>query len=297
MIGGLGGDGGGAPAWQNPYPTGSGGYAPPANPLAPIGGNPSVSQTPPNNPLTNVDYGGQAQPQGGSYLRPARPDLPVSPNIYGTAQQQIGFGQQVQGLNAVNQQGVFGGAQYQRDPVTGGITGVNTGLNSTFSDVANGLLGGLGTRPGDVSDAVYGQYSANLDPQWQTMETELNNRLINQGIPQGSDAWNQARDQFNRERSAAYLQANQAAQEAGGQEQSRLLGGLLDVGGAATQGFQSTPSIATPSTGAYTYANFGAAQDAYNQQLASYNSAMNGLFGLGGQAIGGISDWLADLLN
>src|SRR6185369_15336656 len=92
--------------------------------------------------------------------------LPGSSSVTKIANQQLGYGQQVQGLNAPPQSGVFGQTNYAYNP-QGGIAGVNTSLNPQFQGVANTLLGGLGTQPGDVSKAVYGQYQANLDPQWQ----------------------------------------------------------------------------------------------------------------------------------
>lgn len=260
---------------------------------------PNPTTTPPPNPYAdpNQTIVPPMTDQGGSWLMPDRPDLPGAPNPYDVAQQQIAVGQQTQGLNAVNQGGVFGNTQYVRDPVTGGIQAVNTGLNPAYQGVQNSLLTGLGTRPGDVSNSVYGQYTANLNPQWTASERDMRTRLANQGIPENSEAYRLAMDDFQRQKSAAYLQANQAAQTAGGQEQSRLLGGLLDLGGSATSGYQSTPAIATPSTGAYQYANFQANQDAYNQQMASYNTAMQGLFGLGASALGegGIMDWIEGL--
>ena len=246
---------------------------------------PPVTQAPPPNPYAQANLVAPVQNQTGGYLMPDRPDVPLAPDPYDVAQQQIGIGEQVQGVNAVDQSGVFGQTQYQRDPTTGGITGVNTGLNAPYSGVQNTLLSGLGSQPGDVSNAVYGQYQSRLDPQWQTSSTQLRNQLINQGIPQGSDAWNTAMQEFERNKSAAYLQANQAATQAGGQEQSRLLGGLLSLGQSATSGYQTTPAVATPSTGAFQYANFQNAGDVYNQQLASYNNAMQGLFGMGGSVL------------
>ena len=207
-------------------------------------------------------------------------DPPPPPDVNATANQQLQYGAQVQGMNAPNQTGIFGNTTYTYGP-NGNITGVNTGLNPQYQQVQNTLLGGLGTQPGDVSNAVYGQYQSRLDPQWQTSETLLNDKLANQGIPQGSAAWNQARDEFSRQRSDAYLQANREATLAGGQEQSRLLGGLFGLGNAATAGYQNIPQIGTPNTGAYTYQNFQAAQDAYNQNQAGRNNNMAGLFGLG----------------
>lgn len=229
----------------------------------------------PNTLLENSPLLNRFRPQTAPY-NPAQPRQPVSGGGFG--QQQIATGQQVQGLNAPNQSGVFGNTQYTYNP-NGGISGVNTSLNPAYQGVENTLLGGLGTNPGDVSKAVYGQYQANLDPQWQTSEMQIRDRLANQGIPENSAAYDQAMDDFQRQKSAAYLQANQQAQLAGGQEQSRLLGGLFGLGQAATAGYQNVPQIATPDIYAY-------ALDAANRSQAGTNSRNAGLFGLGSSIIG-----------
>lgn len=205
---------------------------------------------------------------------------PGAPDYNSLAGQQIGYGQQVQGMNAPNQYGLFGQTTYDKN-AQGGVTGVHTGLNPEMQALYQSLMGGLGTRPDDVSKSVYGQYTANLDPQWQQSEMGERDRLANQGIPESSQAYSSAMDQFNRTKQGAYLQANQAAQQAGGAEQSRLLQGLFGLGNASTAGYQNVPQVATPNIFQPAYQNFGAQQDAYNQQLAGRNANMQGLFGLG----------------
>jgi len=213
------------------------------------------------------------------------PTQPTAPNITNTTNRQIGTEEQVQGINAPPQTGIFGNTQYSYGS-NGQVTGVNTSLNPQMQGVENTLLGSLGTRPDDVSNAVYGQYSQRLDPQWEQSEKAQRDMLANQGIPPGSQAYNDSMQQFYDNRDRAYLQANQAATVAGGQEQSRLLGGLYGLGGVSTAGYQNVPQIGTPNTVAMQYQNFNAQQDAYNQQLASQNAGIGGLFGLGSVAIG-----------
>ena len=88
-----------------------------------------------------------------------------------------------------------------------------------------------------VEDAVYGRNTARLDPQYQQEETSLMTRLTNQGVPEGSAAWNQAMNEFARRKEAAYAGARNDAIATGGAEQSRLFGLNL---GARQQGVGET---------------------------------------------------------
>ncbi len=88
-----------------------------------------------------------------------------------------------------------------------------------------------------VSDSLYGQATSRLDPQFANQDESLQNKLSNQGIFQGSEAYQRAMDQQSRNKNDAYNQANYSAIQAGGQEQSRLFQDALAQGnfGNATQ--------------------------------------------------------------
>jgi len=73
-------------------------------------------------------------------------------------------------------------------------------------------------------DALYKQQSAFLDPQWKQDQSDLENKLVQQGIAQNSDAWNRAVGDFSRNKEFAYGNARNNAITGGGQEQSRLFG-------------------------------------------------------------------------
>jgi hypothetical protein len=73
-------------------------------------------------------------------------------------------------------------------------------------------------------DAVYGQMRSRLDPQFDQDRGALEQKLANQGISIGSDAWNAEMDRFGRTRNDAYNSALNQAIAAGGAEQSRLFG-------------------------------------------------------------------------
>ena len=74
-----------------------------------------------------------------------------------------------------------------------------------------------------ASDAVYKQYASRLDPQWKQREDDARARLAAQGISENSDAFRREMDNLGRDRNDAYTQAAYQAQQAGSQEQSRLL--------------------------------------------------------------------------
>lgn len=73
-------------------------------------------------------------------------------------------------------------------------------------------------------DSLYKQQAAYLDPQWQNSDHDLENKLVQQGVMQNSDAWNKAMDDQSRNKTFAYNQAAQSAITGGGAEQSRLFG-------------------------------------------------------------------------
>lgn len=116
-----------------------------------------------------------------------------------------------------------------------------------------------------VEDALYSR----LNPQFDRQENAMRSRLANQGITNGSEAYNNDVDSFNR----AKNDARQQAILAGGNEQSRLFGlGLQarqqDVGERSTQG---------------TFANSAQAQaNAQNAAAAGFaNQARQGEFSMG----------------
>lgn len=88
------------------------------------------------------------------------------------------------------------------------------------------LIGGdkLAEDLGTQRDALYRQQAAFLDPQWRQDQSDLENKLIQQGIAQNSDAWNRAVGDFSRNKEFAYSNARNQAITGGGAEQSRLFG-------------------------------------------------------------------------
>lgn len=92
-----------------------------------------------------------------------------------------------------------------------------------------------------AQNAVYNQATSRLDPQFANAQSDLNSSLANQGVVQGSEAYQRAQDEFARQKTDAYNQANYSAIGAGNQLEGQLYGQSLAgrqqaVGEANTQG-------------------------------------------------------------
>lgn len=102
------------------------------------------------------------------------------------------------------------------------FSGSNVGMNDLGYDKNS-----FSSERQAVEDAVFNRSSRMLDPMYTQQEESIRNRLANQGLMEGSEAYNRELENFNRGKSNAYQNAVDSAVLAGGQEQSRLLGDLL----------------------------------------------------------------------
>lgn len=93
----------------------------------------------------------------------------------------------------------------------------------TFEGLPDAPRADEGARQ-DIIDALYGQYKSRIDPEMEQDRRALEQRLANQGISIGSDAWDSEMDRYGRSRNDAYQSARNQAVTAGGAEQSRLFG-------------------------------------------------------------------------
>jgi hypothetical protein len=100
---------------------------------------------------------------------------------------------------------------------------IRMGLNDT--DYAN--------QRKSVEDALYNRNTSRLDPQWQQQENKLITTLANKGITEGSAAYNNALDNFSRQKNDSYTSARNESIIGGGAEQSRLAGLDLQSGNFA----------------------------------------------------------------
>lgn len=133
-----------------------------------------------------------------------------------------------------------------------------------------------------------------LDEAFNDDEERLHQRLANQGLPTGSEAYNEELDRFQRGRSDALEKASADALQLGfGQDIATRQQNLNEIA-QALGGSQLTPVGQAPgidTSGAF--ANQQAAQNrqyqgqvaGYNADVASQNSMTGGLFGLGAAAV------------
>lgn len=185
-------------------------------------------------------------------------------------------------------------------------------FNTADSSILNAAPQQLDTQ---AANAVYGQQASYLNPQWNQQGQQLQDQLSRQGIPVGSDAYNNAETQFDNSRTQAYQSAQDSATAQGAQSAAQLFG-LAQSGqnqniqqqqlaqqqplSLLSQLFGATPStptqpIATPSqtsvsptdvVGATAAAN-NEAMAQYQAQLAQQNAttgSIGGLLGTGATA-------------
>ena len=136
-------------------------------------------------------------------------------------------------------------------------------FDQRWADQGFGALPTAGEYGGDarqqVIDTMYGMSQKQLDPQFQQEEASMRNRLLNSGVREGTEAWNNAWDDFSRQRTSAYGDARDRAVIGGGQEQSRL---LRDAMGVRSQGYGEA---------------MGGAQQTDNEAMNRFNAQLSEL--------------------
>ncbi len=168
----------------------------------------------------------------------------------------------------------------------------DVGTNRLANTLLGNASGALGT-PADYSeDAIRAKTDAMVNPRLQKRfaddESALRTQLVNRGIREGSQAFNDAMLSFNQGKTDAYSSdalnsRQQAIQELGlGRDRAiNEIGALLGTGQIAAPNFVSTPR-----------ANIDAApiaalmQQQAQMKAASQNAMMGGIFGLGSSLIG-----------
>lgn len=118
-----------------------------------------------------------------------------------------------------------------------------------------------------VEDAMFGRTSRLLAPEFQQQEERLAQQLANQGLPIGSEAFNEEMNRFQTQRDQTMADLADRAVMAGGQEQSRLFGQALTARGQQFGERMGAGQFANTATG-----------QAFQQALAGA--------GFGNQAVG-----------
>lgn len=163
----------------------------------------------------------------------------------------------------------------------------------------------LATQTKGFEDALYSR----IDPQFARDEEALRTRLINQGIGQGSQAYNTEMERFNQAKTDARMQAvlqgaqyggtlqnqamqrrNQSIQEYDAQRNAPLNEYIGLTSGVQVQNPQfSSQGYSGAQSGdiqGATQNAYNAAMGQYNSKVASNNSTQSSLFGLGGSLLG-----------
>ena len=137
--------------------------------------------------------------------------------------------------------------------------------------------GNISSAIQNAQNAAYQNATGYLDPQFAEQQNTLTNQLVNQGVPQGSEAWNKAQDDFARQKQFAYSQAQSGAYGQGLTAQNQIANQLLTSQGINTQ---ANTAMGVAGIGANTAANQLAEQantDTFNQSMSMRNQNLNEL--------------------
>lgn len=240
----------------------------------------NMNQYTPYGNLTYTQSGTPSSPKWSSTitLSPEQQQIFDSQNRQGIALNQLGEGQIGRITDAVSTPFGYGGIQNQLP---------------TYDSLEN--------MSAKYTDALMSR----LNPQFAQDEEALRTRLINQGIGQGSQAYQREMDSFNQRKNDANIQSILAGQQYGTADLQNLLGlRNQEINEYTTQrnaplneyiGLTSGTQIVNPqfqsrgNQGINSFDIAGAMRNDYSNQQAAANNqsqAMSGLFGLGGQALG-----------
>lgn len=231
---------------------------------------------------------------------------PSAPSASETASAQ-------QSASLINQYNPFGSSTYTQTGT--GPTGVPTyrqdvsvspqvqaalnaslGSQTNVANAAQSLSQNIGSQLGKPLDFSQQQAflndvtAQNLDRSWDRQYEQNETNLVNRGIRPGSTAYQQATTDFRNDRSNAYNSANAANYNTALQSQLALrnqplaeLSALMSGGQPQLPQFGATPGVDV----------IGATNNAFNQQMAGYNSQQaqfGGLLSAGASLIPLLSD-------
>jgi hypothetical protein len=170
-------------------------------------------------------------------------------------------------------------------------------FDSRFNDIALKQTNRIGSHLAEPfsldNNAIEGRIGelakARLDPVWTAREAQFEQKMANQGVSPGSQAYMDARRSFDAGRNDAY---NSMLLDARGQAMSELLTGRNQpineitalMGGEQVQ----QPQFAsTPQTGVAGVDVAGLTANNFANRTANYQAMLGGLSGLGAAALGG----------
>lgn len=138
----------------------------------------------------------------------------------------------------------------------------------------------------DVQNEAYGAFTSRLDPMWQQKEQAEIQRLANQGVVPGSEAYTNAMRDFSAAENDAYNQAILGSIQTMPQTyqlaQAQYMQPLNTLN-ALRSGAQVQTPFFTPGSDALAAANAQGQYQMgqYGNDVSTYNAMMAGLFGIG----------------
>lgn len=270
---------------------------------------------------------------GGSPSSPTPPDPAKTAaaqgdmNIgYAIAQQQLNNVSQVTPYGNIiyKQTGVEKGPGGWNIPTSTAYTTLSPEMQKLFNSnlqnstqtsyLENNLLNNAAAGVRKPLDLSYGATEANLnrlgrntlDPQFAQQQLQLNQTLANQGLTPGSEGWNYAQKAFGMNKADAYndlyLRGHQSAvSDITNQYNSPIntLSALrsntqISQPGIGSLAPTAQSQINPPNYEGDVYASANLAQQNASRAAQSQQSMLGGLFGLGGQLIGGLGGLMSD---
>lgn len=170
-------------------------------------------------------------------------------------------------------------------------------LGNTETQKISGLLGtNLDLSSGNIDKYTNDHYLSGFNNQWDRSQASLDQKLADQGIQLGSEAYSNAMrdfstnkqaandqflgDMYNNAQNAIITQRNQPINE---------ISALMSGSQISQPNYVTTPSTQLPTVdqAGLINQNYQNQVGAYNTQLQQSNAAMGGLFGLGSSLLGG----------
>ena len=174
------------------------------------------------------------------------------------------------------------------------ITGLGNALTPQIAaSFGRGITDGAASGQA-AQDAYYNKEKAYLDPQFGQQQNDMEAKLANQGIVQGSQAAERSQGDFDRSRAFAYGQAQNQAITSGQDAQARSIANQTAVNAAPLNQLASLRSgtpVSMPQFQGQAQSNAagtdigGLIEKNYEQQSANANNFNSGLFSLAGAGV------------
>jgi hypothetical protein len=165
-----------------------------------------------------------------------------------------------------------------------------TSYSPQMQGVLDSLFGGDASTK-RAEDSVFSAFSNRYEPIFDRQSNNLQDRLVNQGIPVGSEAYSRAMSDMNNSQNDARLQAMNQATLTGQQQANANNANNLSIFSAFNPLNGYSAGAGTPNTDIYGNAYAGSV-NAYNQQNANRTAQNTGIMDMlnSGLSMFGISD-------